>query len=70
VSGYETVTEEELFEYITRAGSVITPAERKANCEEIIGAFEFFLRQSYGVNTELINIRPVVSGVLTDRLTT
>jgi hypothetical protein len=66
VSGYETVTEEELFEYITRAGSAITPAEVKANYEEIIGAFEFFLRQGYDVNTEFINIRPVVSGVFRD----
>jgi hypothetical protein len=63
VSGYETVTEKELFDYITRKGSAITPAEAKANYEEIIGAFEFFLTQGYGINTEFINIRPTISGV-------
>jgi hypothetical protein len=63
ISGYEVVTEKELFDYITRAGSTITPAGAKANYEEIIGAFEFFLRQGYGINTEFINIRPLIPGV-------
>jgi hypothetical protein len=63
VSGYEIVTEKELFEYVTRAGSGITPAEARANYEEIIGAFAYFPGQGYGVNTEFVNIRPVISGV-------
>jgi hypothetical protein len=63
VVGYETVTEKEMFEYMTRAGSAITPAEAKANYEEIIGTFEYFLRLGYGVNTEFINIRPLIPGV-------
>ena len=63
VSGYETVTEKEIFEYITRAGSAVTPGEAKANYEEIIGAFDYFLRQGYGINTEFIIIHPVIPGV-------
>jgi hypothetical protein len=63
VSGYETVAEKEIFEYITRIGSAVTLGEAKANYEEIIGAFDFFLRQGYGINTEFINIRPVIPGV-------
>jgi hypothetical protein len=63
VIGYETVTEKEMFEYMTRAGSAITPAEARANYEEIIGAFEYFLHLGYGINTEFINIRPLIPGV-------
>ncbi|MDR2409476.1 MAG: DUF4469 domain-containing protein [Bacteroidales bacterium] len=60
---YQVVTEAEIFDYITRAGSSITLAEVKANYEEFIGAFEFYLRQGYGINTEFIQIRPVMIGV-------
>jgi hypothetical protein len=66
VSGYESVTEKELFDYITRKGSAITPAEAKANYEEIIEAMDYFMKQGYGVNTEFINIRPVIPGVFRD----
>lgn len=63
VGNYEVVTEKEIFEYITRTGAAITMAEAKANYEEIIGAFEYFLKQGYGINTEFINIRPVIPGL-------
>jgi hypothetical protein len=66
VSRHETVTEKDIFDYMTRAGSGITLAEAKANYEELIGTFEFFLKQGYGVNTEFIHIRPVMTGVFTD----
>ncbi|MDR1331055.1 MAG: DUF4469 domain-containing protein [Tannerella sp.] len=66
VSGYESVTEKELFDYITRKGSAITTAEAKANYEEIIEALDYFMKQGYGVNTEFINIRPVLPGVFHD----
>jgi hypothetical protein len=63
VSGYETVSEPEIFEYMTRKGAAITVAEAKGNYEEIIGTIEYFLKLGYGVNTEFINIRPVIPGV-------
>jgi hypothetical protein len=63
VTGYESVTEKEILEYITRTGSSITPAALKANYEEIIGAHEYFLKQGYGINTEFINVRPTIQGV-------
>ncbi|MDR3269471.1 MAG: DUF4469 domain-containing protein [Tannerella sp.] len=63
VSGYETVSEKEIFEYMTRKGSAITVAEAKANYEEIVGTIDYFLNAGYGVNTEFVNIRPVIAGV-------
>jgi hypothetical protein len=63
VIGYEIVTEKELFEYMTRIGAAITPAEARANYEEIINTFEYFLKQGYGINTEFIHIRPVIPGL-------
>jgi hypothetical protein len=63
VSGYETVSEPEIFEYMTRKGSAITVAEAKGNYEEIVGTIDYFLKLGYGVNTEFINIRPVIPGV-------
>jgi hypothetical protein len=63
ITGYESVTEKEIIEYITRKGSSITPAAVKASYEEIIGAHEYFLQQGYGINTEFINVRPSVQGV-------
>jgi hypothetical protein len=63
VTGYEAVTEKEIIDYITRPGSGITPAEAKGNYEEIIGAFEHFLEQGYGINTEFLNVRPTMPGV-------
>jgi hypothetical protein len=67
ITGYESVTEKEIIEYITRKGSSITPAAVKANYEEIIGAHEYFLQQGYGVNTEFINVRPSIQGVFRSR---
>lgn len=67
VTSYETVTEKELFEYITRKGSAITTAEVMANYREIIEAHEYFLKQGYGINTEFLNIRPSIQGVFTDK---
>ncbi|MDR0715115.1 MAG: DUF4469 domain-containing protein [Bacteroidales bacterium] len=67
VTGYESVTEKEIIEYITRKGSSITPAAVKANYEEIIGAHEYFLQQGYGVNTEFLNVRPAIQGVFRDK---
>ncbi|MDR1345780.1 MAG: DUF4469 domain-containing protein [Bacteroidales bacterium] len=67
ITGYESVTEKEIIEYITRKGSSITPAAVKANYEEIIGAHEYFLQQGYGINTEFINVRPSIQGVFRDR---
>jgi hypothetical protein len=66
ISGYETVSEKDIFDYITRKGSAITTAEVKANYEEIIGAIEFFLRQGYCISTEFIIIIPFISGVFRD----
>lgn len=63
VSGYVGISEKEIIEYITRSGSTITPAEAKANYEELIGAYEYFLKQGCGINTEFINIRPTIQGV-------
>jgi hypothetical protein len=63
VSGYETVGETEIFEYMTRKGSAITVAEAKANYEEIVGTVDYFLKLGYGINTEFVNIRPVIAGV-------
>jgi hypothetical protein len=67
VTGYESVSEKEIIEYMTRTGSTVTPAEAKANYEELIGAHEYFLRQGYGINTEFVNIRPVIQGVFVNR---
>ena len=63
VVSYEAVTEKEIFEYMTRAGAAITMAEAKANYEEIIGTFEYFLKLGYGINTEFIHVRPVIPGL-------
>lgn len=63
---YEIITEAELFQYMTREGSSITPSEAKANYEEIIGAFDYFLQRGCGFNTSFINIRPVMPGVYRD----
>jgi hypothetical protein len=48
---------------MTRAGSAITPAEAKASYEEIVGALDYFLKRGYGINTEFVNVRPVIPGV-------
>jgi hypothetical protein len=63
VIDYETVSEKGIFEYMTRKGSAITVAEAKANYEEIVGTVEYFLNLGYGINTEFVNIRPVIPGV-------
>jgi hypothetical protein len=63
ITDYEVITEKELLAYITRQGASITMSEAKANYEEIIGVHEYFLRQGVGINTEFLNIRPVVQGV-------
>jgi hypothetical protein len=63
---YEVISEEDILEYITRQGSGITMGQAKANYEEIIGAHEYFLRRGAGINTEFLNIRPVVQGVFRD----
>jgi hypothetical protein len=63
VTDYETVTEKELVEYMTRPGSGITPAEAKGNYDEIIGAFDYFLKQGYGIITEFLIVRPTMPGV-------
>lgn len=67
VSSYETVTEEEIFDYITRKGSGITMGEIQANYTEIIEAHEFFMKQGYGINTEFIKARPSIVGIFTDK---
>ena len=67
IAGYETVTEKELFEYMTRTGSTITLAEAKANFEEMIDTFKYFLEQGYGVTTDFLIIWPVMSGVLQNK---
>jgi len=67
VTGYEAITENEIFDYITRKGSGITTAEAKANYQEIIEAHEYFLKQGYGINTEFINARPSIQGVFKDK---
>ena len=67
IAGYETVTEKELFEHMTRTGSTITVAEAKANYEEITGTFKYFLEQGYGITTDFLIIRPVMSGVFHGR---
>jgi hypothetical protein len=66
VVDYEVITETEIFEYMTREGSSITMAEAKANYEALTGAFDYFLNQGYGFNTEFIKIRPVILGVYQD----
>ena len=67
ITGYESVTEKEIIEYMTRSGSTITAAEAKANYEEFIDTYEYFLRQGYGINTEFINVRPVIQGVFENK---
>jgi len=67
VAGYETVSEDEIFDYITRKGSAITTAEVMANYREIIEAHEHFLKQGYGINTEFIKVRPAIQGVFKDK---
>jgi hypothetical protein len=67
ITGYESVTENEIFEYMTRKGSGITTAEAKANYLEFIETHEYFLKQGYGINTEFINARPVIQGVFRDK---
>lgn len=67
VVGYETVTEKEIIEHMTRAGSGITIAEAKANYEELIGSLDYFLKLGYGINTEFINVRPTMPGVYRDK---
>ncbi|KOH44568.1 DNA-binding domain-containing protein [Sunxiuqinia dokdonensis] len=67
VTGYEAVTESEIFEYMTRKGSGITTAEAKANYQELIEAHEYFLKQGFGINTGFINARPVIQGVFRDK---
>jgi hypothetical protein len=67
ITGYESVTEKEIIEYMTRSGSTITAAEAKANYEEFISTYEYFLRQGYGINTEFINILPVIQGVFENK---
>jgi hypothetical protein len=64
VTGYETVTEADVFEYITRTGSGVTVAEAKGNWEEILGAFYYFLQKGFGITTEFIIVRPTMQGVL------
>jgi hypothetical protein len=66
ITDYEVITEKDLLDYITRQGSGITMSGAKASYEEIIGAHEHFLRQGFGINTEFLNIRPVVQGVFRD----
>jgi hypothetical protein len=66
VTGYESITEKELFEYMTRPGSGITPAGAKANYEEFVGAHAYFLKQGCGINTEFLRVRPTLQGVLKD----
>jgi hypothetical protein len=63
VSGYEVVTEKEIFEYMARSGSTVTPAEAKASFEEITETVGYFLQHGYGINTGFLNIRPVITGV-------
>lgn len=67
VSSYETVTEKEIFDYITRKGSGITTGEIQANYTEIIEAHEFFMKQGYGINTEFIKARPSILGIFNDK---
>jgi hypothetical protein len=67
VAGYESVGEKEIFEYMTRPGSGVTPAEARGNYKEFIGAHEYFLRQGYGINTEFIKVRPTLQGTLRDQ---
>jgi hypothetical protein len=66
VFDYEVITEEDIFQYMTREGSAITMAEAKANYEEITGTFEYFLNRGYGFNTAFLKIRPVMPGVYRD----
>jgi hypothetical protein len=66
VLDFESISEDELFEYMTRQGSSITKAEAKANYEEITSAFDYFLKQGYGINTEFLVIHPVIHGVFRD----
>lgn len=67
VTSYEAVTENEIFDYMTRKGSGITTAEAVANYQEIIEAHEYFLKQGYGINTGFINARPTIRGVFKDK---
>lgn len=66
VTGYEAVSEEEIFNYITRKGSGITTAEVMGNYQEIIEAHEYFLELGYGINTKFLKVRPTIQGVFTD----
>jgi hypothetical protein len=67
VAGYESVTEKEIIEYVTRKGSGITTAVAKASYEEFIGSFEYFLKLGYGINTEFLNVRPTMPGAYRDK---
>jgi hypothetical protein len=67
VTSYESVSENDIFELMTRKGSGITTAEAKANYQEIIEAHEYFLKMGYGINTEFLKARPTIQGVFTDK---
>ena len=67
VTGYESVTEKEIVDYITRKGSGITTAEAMANYQEYMEAHEYFLKMGYGIKTAFLVARPTISGVFTDK---
>jgi hypothetical protein len=67
VTGYESVTEEQIIEYITRKGSGVTTAEAMGNYQEIMEAHEYFLKMGYGIRTAFLNARPTISGVFKDK---
>jgi hypothetical protein len=67
IAGYETVTEQDLLEHMTRTGSTITIAEARANLEEIMDTFKYFLEQGYGITTDFLIINPVMSGIFHDK---
>lgn len=63
ITSYESAEENDLFEYICRSGSGITPAQAKAHYDEIIDAHEYFLKKGYGINTRFLKVRPTIQGV-------
>jgi hypothetical protein len=68
VTGYEAIIEAGNFDYMTCKDSCITTTAANANCQEITEAYEYLLKQGYGINTEWINARPSILNVFTEKM--
>jgi hypothetical protein len=67
VTGYEAIIKTGNFDYMTCKDSCITTPAANANCQEITEAYEYFLKQGYGIHTEFINARSSILNVFTEK---